>query len=102
MPDDVKLNAKVRKLVIANWLDISQIRTRVTRGVISFQGHVQRLGEDPRAPESNEPFLCKLDEQIRMLPGFRGAHYAFDNWRRAPTGAWLFTGRKPRSSRKSR
>jgi hypothetical protein len=101
VPDDVKINAKARKLVIANWLDISQIRIRVTRGVIHFQGTVSRLGEDPRNPESNEPFLCKLDEQIRLLPGFRGAHYAFDNWRREPTGIWRYTGKKPKGSRKS-
>ena len=94
MPDDVKLNAKIRKLVVANWLDIAQICTRATRGVIHFHGHVFRLGEDPHEPESNEPFLRKLDEQIRLLPGFRGAHFAFDNWRREPTGSWRFTGRK--------
>jgi hypothetical protein len=100
MPDDVKLNAKVRKLVIGNWLDISQIRTRVTRGVIHFQGQIRRPGEDPRNPESNEPFLSKLDEEIRRLPGFRGAHFDFDNWRREPTGHWRFTGKKPRGGRK--
>ena len=100
MAEDVKLNARVRKIVTSNWLDISQIRTRVTRGVIHFQGHVTRIGEDPKSPESNEPFLEKLDEQIRSLPGFRGAHFAFDNWRREPTGVWSFTGKKPKGGRK--
>jgi hypothetical protein len=98
--DDVKLNAKARKLVIANRLDIARIRVRVTRGVIHFQGRVHRLGEDPRAPESNEPFLEKLDEQVRQLQGFRGVHFAFDNWRREPTGTWRFTGKRAKGGRK--
>lgn len=100
MPDDVKLNSKVRKIVIANWLDVSQIRTRVTRGVVHFAGHVKRLGEDPKEPESNEPYLEKLDEEVRRLPGFRGANFTFDNWRREPTGCWSYTGKKPKGARR--
>jgi hypothetical protein len=96
MPEDVKLCVKARKAIIGCWLDISRVRVRVTRGVIHVQGTVARLGEDPRAPESNEPFLSKLDDQLRLLPGYRGIHYAFDNWRREPTGAWRYTGKKPR------
>ncbi len=100
MPNDVKTNARVRKIVTGNWLDIAQVRCRVTRGVIHLQGHLSRHGEDPQSPESNEPFLRKLDEQLRLLPGFRGVHYAFDNWRREPTGLWRFIGRKIKGIRK--
>jgi hypothetical protein len=99
VPDDVKFNSKARRLITANWLDISQIRVRTVRAVVHLQGHVQRIGEDPRNPEANEPFLFKLDEQLRSLPGFRGAHYTFDNWTLEPTGTWRFTGRKPKGGR---
>ena len=100
MSDDVKLCSKVRKAVVSGWLDISRVRVRVTRGVIHLQGSVVRIGEDPKDPESNEPFLVKLDEQLHTLPGTKGFNYSFDNWRREPNGSWRYTGKKPRGAKK--
>ncbi|MCG3150424.1 MAG: hypothetical protein PCFJNLEI_03910 [Verrucomicrobiae bacterium] len=100
MSDDVKLCAKSRKVVAACWLDISRVRIRVTRGIIHLQGTVIRIGEDPRDPEANEPYLEKLDEQLHTLPGFRAIQYTFDNWRRETNGSWRYLGKKPRSAKK--
>ena len=74
MSDDVKLCSKVRRVVISCALDISRVRVRVTRGIIHLQGSVTRIGEDPKSPESNAPFLEKLDEQLHTLPGFHDQH----------------------------
>ena len=82
MPDDVKLCAKIRKTVISCWLDISRIRIRATRGVIHLQGTVIRMGGDPEDPEADIPFLEKVDDELRRLPGSRGVNFNFDNWRR--------------------
>jgi hypothetical protein len=91
--NDVKLCAKARKVVASCWLDLSRIRIRVTRGVIHLQGTVARLGEDPRDPEANAPFLTRLDDQLHLLPGYRGINYTFDNWRRETNGTWTFLGK---------
>jgi len=85
---------------VACWLDISRVRVRVTRGVIHLQGSVTHLGENPKDPDSNAPFLEKLDEQLHTLPGSRGIHYAFDNWRRENNGGWSYTGKKIRGGKK--
>ena len=98
--EDVKLCSKARKTIISCRLDISLIRVRVTRGVIHLQGTVSRMGGDPKAPETVEPFLDKLDEQLRLLPGCRGFHYSFDNWRREPTGTWCYSGKRSKGGRK--
>lgn len=100
MSEDVKLCSKSRKLVVACGFDISRVRVRATRCVIHLQGTVARIGEDPNNPDSNIPFLEKLEDQLRRLPGQRGIHYAFDNWRREPSGYWRYTGRKIRGKKR--
>jgi hypothetical protein len=99
MPDDVKLSSKTRKTITGCWLDISKIRIRVTRGVIHISGTVSRQNEDPRDPESTGPFLERLDEELRRLPNCRMIQYAFDNWRREPSGIWRFSGKKTRGGK---
>jgi hypothetical protein len=100
MSDDVKLCAKARKVVVGSGFDISRMRLRATRCVIHLQGTVLRVGEDPKNPDSNVPFLETLDDQLRRLPDLRGIHYVFDNWRREPSGCWRYTGRKVREKKK--
>jgi hypothetical protein len=97
---DAQLNSRVRKLIVANWLDISLIRSRVARGVIHLQGHVQKLGEGAHERRQVEQSLRKLDDDLRALPGFRGAAYLFDNWARESTGAWRYLGREKEAGKK--
>ncbi|MCX7886227.1 MAG: hypothetical protein N3B01_03075 [Verrucomicrobiae bacterium] len=85
---------QVRKLITSNWLDVSQIRIRVIRGVITLQGHVEKLGAPSEEKEGTEAVMRKLDEELRALKGFRGVAYLLDNWIREPTGTWRYTGKK--------
>ena len=94
MSDDTKLNSAARKLVVSNWFDTSLLRVRVTRGVIHLQGHIQRVGEGDAQLRQIEANLRRLDEELRMLRGFRGVTYLFDNWRRDAVGGWRFLGTK--------
>jgi len=93
--DDVQLNSRARKIVTANWLDISQLRIRVTRGAISIQGRIRKLTEKQDERDGDPSSLRKLDDDLRGLRGVRGVTYRLDNWRRDPTGSWLCTERKP-------
>jgi hypothetical protein len=102
MSDDAKMTSQVRKIVTANWLDISEIRVRVTRGVVHFQGHVKSISGDPQNPEGTEAGMRKLDEDVRNLKGFRGVAYSFDNWLRDTTGGWRQLGKKKDSSGRRR
>lgn len=88
MSEDIKLCAKVRKVIISNWFDISAIRVRVTRGVIYLQGRVRRATDNKDDRDGSKETLRKLDEDLRALSGFRGVTYSFDNWVREMTGAW--------------
>lgn len=99
MPDDHQMAIQVRKLITSNWLDVSQIRIRVIRGVITLQGHVEKLGGSPEEKEGTEAGMRKLDEELRALKGFRGVAYFLDNWIREPTGAWRYMGKKRESQR---
>ena len=85
---------KARKIITGNWLDVSQIRIRVTRCVINLQGHVQTVGGDPTTREGSEAGLRKLDDELRGLKKFRGVAYFFDNWQRDPTGGWRSLNKK--------
>ena len=100
MADDVKLNAKVRKVIAACRVDLAMIRIRVTRGIVHLSGSVKRMGEGHNDPKENSAALEKLDALIRTLPGYRGINYTFDNWRREPTGAWQYTGASSKQKRK--
>ena len=75
MPEDVKFNAEARKFVIANWLDISQTRVQTTRAVVHLQGHVRRLGEDRRSPESNKAHGALIIMGALTVSNWRGRVY---------------------------
>jgi hypothetical protein len=100
MADDVRLNMKVRKAIASCGFDLTRIRIRVTRGRIYMQGSIKRTGEDPEDPESNMPFLEKLDGLLRDLPGFKDVRYTFDNWKLTKGGAWQFSGKQPKKKKK--
>lgn len=89
----------VRKIITANWIDVSQIRIRVVRGVVNLQGHVEKVGGNPDEREGTEPGMRKLDDELRGLKGFRGIAYFFDNWIREPTGFWRCTSKKKEEKR---
>jgi len=99
MADDRQMSIQVRKLITSNWLDVSQIRIRVIRGVITLQGHVEKIGANPGEKEGTEAGMRKLDEELRALKGFRGVAYLFDNWIREPTGAWRNISKKREEKR---
>lgn len=94
MSDDTDMAVKVRKIITGNWLDVSQIRIRVTRGVINLQGHIQTVGGDPDSRDGTEAGMRKLDDELRTLKKFRGAAYFFDNWQREAAGGWRRIGKK--------
>ena len=90
-------------MIVSCWFDISLIRIRATRGVVHFQGHIQSTSEQDPDVRSEGAKLRRLDGELRMLPGFRGAAYLFDNWRRDDTGNWQFLGpKKEREASKRR
>jgi hypothetical protein len=91
---DTDMAAKARKIITSNWIDVSQVRIRVTRCVINLQGHVQTVGGDPDSREGTEGGMRKMDEELRALRGFRGIAYFFDNWQREPTGGWRCLSKK--------
>ncbi|MBM3858425.1 MAG: hypothetical protein FJ395_02105 [Verrucomicrobia bacterium] len=94
MADDRQMTIQVRKLITSNWIDVSQIRIRVIRGVITLQGHVEKIGGAPGEKQGTEAGMRKLDDELRSLKGFRGLAYFLDNWIRDPTGAWRCTTKK--------
>lgn len=100
MADDRQLTIFVRKLITSNWLDVSQIRIRVTRGVINLQGHVEKVGGSPNERDGTEAGMRKLDDELRTLKGFRGLAYFLDNWIRDPTGGWRCTAKKKDDKRR--
>lgn len=88
MSEDHQMAVLVRKIITSNWLDVSQIRIRVTRGVINLQGRVEKIGGNPDEKEGTEAGMRKLDDELRSLKGFRGVAYFFDNWIRESNGSW--------------
>jgi hypothetical protein len=94
MADDRQMTILVRKTITSNWLDASQIRIRVIRGIVNLQGHVEKVGGNPDEKEGTEAGMRKLDDELRALKGFRGTAYFLDNWIRDPTGGWRCTSKK--------
>jgi len=93
--DDVQLNSRTRRIITANWFDISHLRIRVTRGTISIQGRIRKLTDQRDDRDGDPSSLRKLDDELRGLRGVRSVTYRLDNWRREPSGAWQCTERKP-------
>jgi hypothetical protein len=93
--DDVQINSRVRRAVSANWFDITLLRIRTTRGVISIQGRIHKLSEKKDERDGDPSSLKKLHDDLRALRGVRGVNYHLDNWRREPSGNWHCTERKP-------
>ncbi len=100
MADDVKMTSMARKLIVRNWLDISRLRVRVTRGVIFVSGRIYKLTGGPSEREGDEAGLRKLDEDLHSVPGVRGVAYQLENWTREASGAWRKLGQKMTASAK--
>ena len=94
MSDDTIMTATARKVLTANWFDVSQVRIKCVRGVVNMQGHIEKMSGAQVTPLQIEASLRKMDDSLRALKGFRGAAYFLDNWTRDPTGAWRFSGTK--------
>ncbi len=88
----MEIVAQARRIITANWFDISQIRLRVGHGVVHLQGHIQKLGGAAGDHRDMENSLRKLDDDLRTLPGWRGCAYLFDNWQQEATGGWRHIG----------
>ena len=92
--------ARARKIIVANWIDVSLIRVRVTRGIIHLQGRAQKLSAPSGEENGTEAGMRKLDDDLRMVPNLRGVTYMFDNWMRDDTGGWRLQGQKKGKSLK--
>ena len=102
MSQDTDMTIKVRKIVTGNWIDVSQVRIRVTRCVVNFQGHIASVAGDPATAEGTEAGMRRLDDEIRNLKGFRGAAYLLDNWMRESSGGWRYVGKKKERSKNAK
>jgi hypothetical protein len=100
MSQDTDMSSKVRRIVTGNWVDVSQVRIRVTRGVVNLQGHISSVTGDPATAEGSEADMRRIDDEIRILKGFRGVSHLLDNWVREASGGWRCLGRKREKSGK--
>lgn len=100
MADDVKMTSMARKMIVRNWLDISRLRVRVTRGVIFVSGRIHKLTGGPSEKEGDEPGLRKLDDDLHGVPGMRGVAYQLENWTHETSGGWRKLGQKMTASAK--
>lgn len=96
MSQDTDMTSRVRKIVTGNWVDLSQVRIRVTRGVVNLQGHITSVA----GGEGSEAGMRRIDGEIRALKGFRGVSYLLDNWVHEANGGWRYLGKKKEKSGK--
>jgi hypothetical protein len=84
--EDRVITVAVRRVLTAMWLDITQVRVRVTRSVVYLTGHAQRMTASHI--ELTPEILREMDTRLRRLPNVRDVKYRLDNWRRYLDGSW--------------
>ncbi len=90
--EDKELTAKLRRVIVSNWFEVSLMRIRVVRGLVILGGKVNKVGEGAEKPRVISATLRKLDGELRTLRGVRGVNYDFENWVQLPSGAWRLRG----------
>ena len=90
--EDKEFTAKLRRVIVSHWLEVSLMRVRVVRGLVLLGGKIQKVGEGADKLKVIAATLRKLDNELRTLRGVRGVTYDFENWVQLPSGAW-----RPRS-----
>ena len=92
MSDDVMMTAAARKILISSRFDVTQVRIKSVRGVITMQGRFEKMAGEKVTMDQMLGTLKRMDDSLRSLKGFRGAAFMLDNWARESTGTWTFKG----------
>ena len=88
---DMKVNAKVRKILVENNLDLSSLSVSTTSGTVTIRGEVKKLFSRDANPRKVAGILMLLETAILRISGVKRVHFNMQNWKKT-RGKWEHTG----------
>jgi hypothetical protein len=84
---DKDIAAAVRKLLVKNWVDVSKVRMRVTSGLLTLTGTIEKVYGAEGGPVDPK-FLSAVDHALQGVKGLRRVRFQFTNWTK-DGGEWV-------------
>ncbi len=84
---DLKVNAKVRKILIENNLDLSRLGISTTSGTVNIRGELKRLTEPEASDRDAAKLLILLEGVILRTKGVKRVSFNIAKWERKK-GKW--------------
>ena len=88
---DMKINAKVRKILVENHLDLSLLSVSTTSGTVTIRGEVKKLFSGGASPRKVAGKLGLLESAIMRVGGVKRIHFRVEDWQKT-RGKWEHTG----------
>jgi hypothetical protein len=95
--EDVKTNAKVRRVFAQNWIDVTHISHRTVRGHVHVAGRIITVGGSD--PDGTPALMQRLHDSLLAVSGVEDVEYNLDNWMFDGVGWKLVGAAKARAQR---
>jgi hypothetical protein len=85
--DDLKTNAKVRKILVENNLDLSLLGVSTSSGAVTIRGELKKLSRREMSDHDVSRLLGVLESVMLRTKGVRRVTFAIKSWKKAK-GKW--------------
>ena len=85
---DLRINAKVRRILVENNLDLSVLTVSTASGAVTIRGEVKKLFSREIGDNKFIMLLILLETSIMKVSGVKRVLFYVDNWKRV-RGKWI-------------
>ncbi len=85
--NDKDIASAVRKVLVKNWVNVSQVRLRVTSGLLTLTGTINKV-YGAEGGDVDPSFLSAIDNALQGVKGLRRVRFQFSNWTK-DGGEWV-------------
>lgn len=86
--EDLKINAKVRKILVEHKLDLSSIRVITASGAVSIRGEMKKITQRAMTDRDLTNLLIVLENVILRTKGVKRVSFNIKKWERKK-GKWI-------------
>ena len=84
---DLKVNSKVRRILIENNLDLSLLNVSTSSGAVRIQGQVRKLSTREMSVQEGTKLLAVLEAVILQIKGVKRITFSIEGWEKSK-GKW--------------
>ncbi len=88
--EDLKINAKVRKILVESDIDLSALNVRTTSGAVTITGELKRFSARRLSERRVAKLLSVLETAILRSKGVKRVSFSIETWKKSK-GTWKRT-----------